>query len=265
MKPAFILWDFIYSEKLEENKRKLRGRGTSSGTYIYVKIQQHRYIQNGIHSEIQQNWYMYIVIMIQRDWCMYSYLQIQQSWCMCSYLEKQQSWCMYTVSYRYNGTSVSIQLLQIQQNQFMYSYYRYNGTGACIQLFRETIELIHIYSYYDTIEVVHVSTQLQIQWYRCMYAVITDTIELVHVYSYSLMYLQIQQNWCMYTVFYRQNGTGAYIQLFSIIFTDTIELVHIYSYFLLYLQSQQNWCNMYSYSLLYLQIQQNWCMYIVIY
>ena len=172
---------------------------------------------------------------------------------------------MYTVSYRYNGTSVSIQLLQIQQNQFMYSYYRYNGTGACIQLFRETIELIHIYSYYDTIEVVRVYTQLQIQWYRCMYAVITDTIELVHVYSYSLMYLQIQQNWCMYTVFYRQNGTGAYIQLFSIIFTDTIELVHIYSYSLLYLQSQQNWCNMYSYSLLYLQIQQNWCMYIVIY
>ena len=130
-----------------------------SGTYIYVKIQYHRYIQNGIHSEIQQNWYMYIVIMIQRDWCMYSYLQIQQSWCMYSYLEKQQSWYMYTVitiqcnwctQLSTNTTAgACIQLVTDTMVQvYLYSYYRFNRTSSCI-VTTDTMELVHVYSYLE--------------------------------------------------------------------------------------------------------------------
>ena len=73
----------------------------------------------------------------------------------------------------------------------------------------------------------------------------------------------------MYTVIYKQNGTGPCIQLLSIVFTvklvhvwlftSTIELVHLYSYSLLYLQIKQNWC-------IYMVIygEWNWCMYTVI-
>ena len=130
-------------------------------------------------------------------------------------------------------------------------------------------------------------SQLQIQQYRCMYTAITDSIELVHV-----QLLQIQWNWCIYTVIQRnnrtgtciqllrQNGTGAcsYLQIQQTwcmykLVTDTMLQVHVQSYYrynrtgacIQLFTDRMELVHVYSYSLLYLQIRQNWCIYRIIF